>query len=668
MESESSEISSKKEKYIFDINNSNNTIEYKYCPHILNHFLNPFINSTLEKINLSNEEKKSNIKNESQKDKEKDKILYSYNLSLFQNNLKSYNYLGYRQAENLFNTFLLDNFSLDYLILNNPQNLSINSMIRDGCIFCLTFNDTGNLMATSNQNNSMEIWDMKTKELKQIIKGHNEIVTDIEFFHNELDNQYFLSCSLDRTIRLWKNFKSIHTFIEHNDWVRCINIREDNIQFLSGCVSSVVKLWDIPTQRVIGSVKNENEDPNVLSTVNSLSFLNENNNLFLVGLRSGEVKLFDTRLKNKNDKNIKNMGLVHSFKAHDKKLNNAVMNKSDKFIITASRDSAIRLWDLRKLPKEKETEEQIKKNHEYIYEYNKHKCVGYNIGCSFYNNEQYILTGSENYCFYIYDIFNPKNYYKIKTQQKCINIIKQIPNTYDISFTGLEDVSIFIWNAHKHIIKYYQGKNEQNKNKMNDIRKNSDNINDDSDGEKYLEEIEETYKNQQICNKLIEEIMAECGDLILKIFHKQNLTYSKGINFENLIDIIRESHDKESENILKKIQQKFMEKIINNFISGAKLNKNEKKEEDTKIKNTNISENIINKREIKCLDCQEKDKEINMNNKDNNNIFNSVNRNKLYQLLILPNKYGFNEKKEKENKNQKDLNHIKIGKNFINEM
>ena len=651
MESESSEISLNKEKYLFDINNSNNKYGYKYCPHIQNHFLNPFLNETLEKISSSNDSIQSNQKNISEKDKEKHKILYFRNLSLFQNNLNLYNYFGYRQSRNLFNSFLLNNLSLDYILLNNPQNLSINSMIRDGCIFSLNFNDTGNLMASSNQNNSMEIWDMKSRKLKQIIKAHNEIVTGIEFFHNELDNQNFLSCSLDRTIRLWKNYKSIHTFMEHNDWVRCINISEDNKKFLSGCVSSVVKLWDIPTQRVIGSIKNINKDPNVLSTVNSLCFLHENENIFLIGLRSGEVKLFDTRIKNQNNEFTKNMGLVQSFKAHYKKLNNAILSKTDKFIVTASRDSVIRLWDLRKLPGEKETEEEIKKNKKYIYEYNKHKCVGYNIGCNFYNNERYILTGSEDYHFYIYDILNPNNYYKIKTQQKCINFIKQIPNSYDISFVGLEDISVFVWNAHKNIVKYYQRKIEQNNNKKNNIRKNSDNIGDDSDGENYLEEIEETDKNQYICNKLIEEIMVEFGDLILKIFHKQNLTYSNGINFQNLMDIIRGSHDKESEEILEKIHQKFMEKIFNNYISGSKLNKNKKKEKDSNDEKRN--KNIIQKREIKCLECQEKDKNgIKRNNKDNN-IFISVDRKQLYQLLILPNKYGFNEKKEKEKKLQK---------------
>ena len=655
MECESAEISTEKKKFLFDIKDSNKNIEYKYCPHILNHFLNPFLNSTLEKINLSLDDGKpqqnKSLDKEKEKEKEKNNIIYGTNLSMFQNNFKSYNYLGYRQSHNLFDSFLLNNLSIDYLILNNPQNLSINSMVREGCIFCLNFNDTGNLMATSNQEKTMEIWNMTTKQLKQKISAHNELVTDIQFFHNELDNQYMLSSSLDKTILLWKNLKCVHTFMEHSDWVRCLSIRQDNTQFLSGCVSSVVKLWDIPTQRVIASIKNKTEDKNVLSTVNSLCFLNENKNLFLVGLRSGEVKLFDQRIKNKNDEFTKNMGLVHCFKAHYKKLNNCILNSTDKYLFTSSRNSLIRLWDFRKLPKEIDTEEIIKKNHKYIYEYNKHKCVGYNIPCSFYNNEQYIITGSENYYFYIYDVLNPKKYYKIKTQQKCINLIKQIPNTYDISYAGLEDISIFVWNAHKNITKYYKIKNKG--------RKESENIGDESDGEKYLDEMEETVKNKQLGNKLIEDIMNDCGDLILKIFHKKNLTYSNGISIESLLDIIKESHDPETEQILEMINKKFMDKIINNFISGFKNMKQNKKEEKKEIKNDFL------KKDIKCLECQEKDK-TKMNCNKENNIFNSVNREQLYQLLNLPNNYGFNEMKE--NKNEKYLNNKIIGNNFINEI
>ena len=46
--------------------------------------------------------------------------------------------------------------------------------------------------------------------------------------------------------------------------------------------------------------------------------------------------------------------------------------------------------------------------------------------------------------------------------------------------------------------------------------------------------------------KIIEDIMSECGDMILRVFHSNNLTYSNGMNFENLIEIIQKNNDRES--------------------------------------------------------------------------------------------------------------------------
>ena len=613
------------EKLLFDIKNSDITIENDYCPHIFDHFVNSYMNSKLKRMTTETEETNINSKHIN------NKIVYFQNLSLFQNSYKSFYYYGYNQSKNLLNNFFLKNISLDWVILNNPQNLSINSMNREGCIFSMSFNDTGNLMASSNHYHTIEIWDMKQRKIKEIISSHSEIVTGVEFFHKKEDNEYFLSCSLDKTIKLWKNYKNIHTFLEHSDWVRCISIREDNQQFLSGCVSSVVKLWDIPTQRVIGSIINQNSDPTSLTTVNSLNFMNNNPNLFIIGLRSGEVKIFDCRIQNKNDNYIKNVGIVQSFKAHQKKLNTAKLNKSDKYILTSGRDSLLRLWDMRKLPKENEI------NQKYIYEYNKHKCVGYNIECNFYLNENYIITGSEDGNIYIYDILNNKNYYKLKTLLKCINLIKQIPNTNYIAFTGLEDISIFIWNAHKNIIKFY----EKYCNKNN---KNEDNLVEDIETEKDIE-IEETDKGQQFCNKIIEEIMAECGDSILKIFHNHNMTYSNGINLENLSEIIQKSQDEKSANILKSITDKFMKKMMDNLLSIENHSKNKEKKGKVKKKE---KKKIIKKRDIKCLECSQNDNNSNNNKviENGNNIFNSINRNQLNDLLNLPNYYGFNKLNE----------------------
>ena len=57
---------------------------------------------------------------------------------------------------------------------------------------------------------------------------------------------------------------------------------------------------------------------------------------------------------------------------------------------------------------------------------------------------------------------------------------------------------------------------------------------------------------------------------------------------------------------------------------------------------------IIKKREIKCLECSQNDNNPNKNKviEEGNNIFNSINRNQLNDLLNLPNYYGFNKLNE----------------------
>ena len=48
--------------------------------------------------------------------------------------------------------------------------------------------------------------------------------------------------------------------------------------------------------------------------------------------------------------------------------------------------------------------------------------------------------------------------------------------------------------------------------------------------------------------------MSEYGDLILKVFHKNNFTYTSGMTWENLIKIVTQDDDEESRQLLKKVR------------------------------------------------------------------------------------------------------------------
>ena len=54
-------------KLLYDINNTDITIENEYCPHLFDHYLNTYMNSKLERINIS--ELETNSKENSNKKK-----------------------------------------------------------------------------------------------------------------------------------------------------------------------------------------------------------------------------------------------------------------------------------------------------------------------------------------------------------------------------------------------------------------------------------------------------------------------------------------------------------------------------------------------------------------------------------------------------------------------
>jgi len=375
------------------------TQEYDFCRHIKQHYYNSYI-------------LKINANTINQDEKNKDKKINLPNFFDLKNSMKTNKTLLPGQVNSFFDKFFIKNLSLNWMALYNPQNISLNSINRDGCIFTISFDETAEILASSNHIHNIEIWDMKEKKVKKIINDHKEIVTGIEFFNNHdsnrnnysesksktleklkqieadenmfikneenffpinvennnhhdletlsydsydenkdenlfenefsfCDNTYMMSCSLDKTIKLWKDFNCIETFLDHNDWVRCLSISSDNKYFLSGCVSSVIKYWDLNKKKVLHVFNNSNDNPDLLNTVNSLNFMSNSPSVFMTGLRSGAVKIFDVR---KPDK------LVRDFKAHKCKLNSVKFNKDDKYLLSSGRDSVARLWDFRNLP------------------------------------------------------------------------------------------------------------------------------------------------------------------------------------------------------------------------------------------------------------------------------------------------------------------------------
>lgn len=74
------------------------------------------------------------------------------------------------------------------------------------------------------------------------MKEHTEIVTGLQFLSH--DSSLMYSCSLDRSVRLWRDMTCIDVYSEHQDWIRSLSLSRDDKWLASGCVSGTIYVWD----------------------------------------------------------------------------------------------------------------------------------------------------------------------------------------------------------------------------------------------------------------------------------------------------------------------------------------------------------------------------------------------------------------------------------------
>ncbi len=96
----------------------------------------------------------------------------------------------------------------------------------EGCHFCIRFSPDGARVATAAAQ-SIEIWHTggrgPPRLQHRLDQGHSEIVTHLVWSHHQSRASSeehepmgdFFSCSLDKTIKLWRDCRVVHSFDDH---------------------------------------------------------------------------------------------------------------------------------------------------------------------------------------------------------------------------------------------------------------------------------------------------------------------------------------------------------------------------------------------------------------------------------------------------------------------
>jgi pre-mRNA-processing factor 19 len=195
---------------------------------------------------------------------------------------------------------------------------------------------------TGGNDHHVIIYDTNSKKVTATMKGHSKKVTSVRWRGNaegEDAESIVLTASADKTVKIWtaldKNYKAAYTLSDHTDEVTSLTVHPSKHYFVSAAMDSSWALHDIETGKTFVKIT----DSEHASGYSSVEF-HPDGMIMGAGLAEGGlVRIWDVRQQKS----------VASFPEHGGRINALAFSENGYILATAAQDSAVKLWDLRKL-------------------------------------------------------------------------------------------------------------------------------------------------------------------------------------------------------------------------------------------------------------------------------------------------------------------------------
>ena len=123
-----------------------------------------------------------------------------------------------------------------------------------GDVTSVAFSSDDKMLASGGDDNTVKLWDVRSGQEVATLKGHAATVNSVAF---SSDGKIVASGSGDRTVKLWdvRSGQEVATLKGHAGPVRSVAFSSDGKTLASGSSDSTVKLWDVRSGQEVATLK-----------------------------------------------------------------------------------------------------------------------------------------------------------------------------------------------------------------------------------------------------------------------------------------------------------------------------------------------------------------------------------------------------------------------------
>lgn len=213
--------------------------------------------------------------------------------------------------------------------------------------YALAISPDGKKLIYGFKNNAINIWELNTGKISNIISGHTDSISHLHFSN---DAKYFISGSYDRTVNLWelKSKKLIRTFKGHKHDITSILFSPDGRYFGSSSRDGTIILYELNTGNIVrkfGRVKKKT-GPEPYNPQNPYeepiyTFAFSPDMMYIIGgVEGGIIKIWE----------LDTGKLIHNFKVHIvyTGITKILFFSNNKHMVIFLNTGLIKIWDLEK--------------------------------------------------------------------------------------------------------------------------------------------------------------------------------------------------------------------------------------------------------------------------------------------------------------------------------